>query len=52
MHSNELHASMNEKMFNEFFIRNQTWILHVIKACLIHDFLFVYYVVEAFITLN
>ena len=38
-------------MFNDFLIRKGTWILHVIKAYIIHDLNYVY-VVETFNTLN
>ena len=46
----ELH-DVDENLFNDFLIKELAWILHVIKAYLIHD-LQVVYVVEAFITLN
>ena len=39
------------RKYNDFLIRKWTWILHAIKAYLIHEFDFVY-VVEAFIALN
>lgn len=42
---------MNEQMVNDFLTGKCKWILYIIKACSIHEYVFVY-VVEAFVTLN
>ena len=46
----ELHVVF-EKVFNDFVIERQKWIVYVKKAYMIHDLYFVH-VVEAFIILN
>ena len=42
---------MYDKMFNDLLIAKWKWILHVMKAYLIHD-LYIVYVADAFTTLN